>query len=339
MPVLKVQRSANPPVVKIMDYHMERYKQQLQEKERAKAKGKTTVKSGTCKEIRFTVKAEAKDLAVKADGIKRLMDRGYRVKCMATGTEDQDLGSLLARVFTLIEDVSHVESGPRVEKRQAYVVVRHIKFGTKKGRGKKKVDVNAEIERQQVALASGDSSSIPEEEDFHVSGSEETEEENFHGEEKPGKVGIAWSMDKGNDDSSKMFNPGSNSNRGVSSNFQRPAQAQAHTAPAQKVTENRYARKTEQGRRFPPHNSVDNSNWGRGSRDTFRSDQRDRTRMPSDIPRQERSYPNFSRNSGAPPGEVQKPRVQRPEGPSPQDAGQSFGIFSNPRSNASNNQQ
>ncbi|RVW96655.1 Translation initiation factor IF3-1, mitochondrial [Vitis vinifera] len=76
-----------------------------------------TLRKGDCKEVRFSGKTEAKDLKMKADMVKRLMDRGYRVK---------------------IEDVCFVESGPRVEKRQAYVIVRHIKFGpSKKGSGKK----------------------------------------------------------------------------------------------------------------------------------------------------------------------------------------------------------
>lgn len=43
-----------------------------------------------------------------------------------------------------LEDVAVVESGPRVEKKQAYVVVRHVKFGqSKKGRLKKLKTVGA----------------------------------------------------------------------------------------------------------------------------------------------------------------------------------------------------
>ncbi|KAF5205127.1 hypothetical protein FRX31_005289 [Thalictrum thalictroides] len=63
-----------------------------------------------------------------------MMDKGYRVKCMAVGTEDQDLGGLLARLSAMIEDVAVIESGPMVEKKQAYIIVRHAKFGFKKGK-------------------------------------------------------------------------------------------------------------------------------------------------------------------------------------------------------------
>lgn len=233
-----------------------------------------------------------------------------------------------------------MDSGPTVEKRQAFVIVRHIKFGSKKGGGKKKVDLDAEIQQQQQQASvgqSGDSTSIPEE-DLRESCSEETEEENLPDEdERPKKVGTGCLMDDAKFDPPKVFD--SRSNSSLPSDFQRPAQSQADTAPARQVTENRYARKTDQGRRFPPRHSVDNSNWDRASRDSFRFDPNERMRMPSDVPRQDRSYPNFSRNARVPAGEMQKPGMQRPDGPSPRDAGQSFGIFSTPRRNASNNQQ
>nr|XP_016441826.1 PREDICTED: uncharacterized protein LOC107767364 [Nicotiana tabacum] len=57
---------------------------------------------------------------------------------MSMGNEGEDLGAVLSRFSPLIEDVAYIESGPRVEKKQAYIVVRHVKFGpSKKGSGKK----------------------------------------------------------------------------------------------------------------------------------------------------------------------------------------------------------
>uniref|UniRef100_A0A0A9CW13 Uncharacterized protein n=1 Tax=Arundo donax TaxID=35708 RepID=A0A0A9CW13_ARUDO len=75
---------------------------------------------------------------VKADAITRLMERGYRVKCMAmpSGNEGEDLGEPLSRLLGLIQDVCIVESGPHLDSKHAYVIVRHVKFATKKG-GKK----------------------------------------------------------------------------------------------------------------------------------------------------------------------------------------------------------
>ncbi|KAK9286183.1 hypothetical protein L1049_014566 [Liquidambar formosana] len=164
--LVEVQRTAEPPVCKIMDFNREKYKQQLKEKERAKSKSEVTLKKGDCKEVRVSMKTEQKDLQIKADTVKRLMERGYRVKCMVMGTEDQDLGGMLARLSALIEDVSIVESGPRVEKKQAYVLVRHIKFGpSKKGPGKKasKVVGVSSTEAQNTATVppTANPSSIP----------------------------------------------------------------------------------------------------------------------------------------------------------------------------------
>ncbi|XP_010920085.1 uncharacterized protein [Elaeis guineensis] len=136
--LVEVQRTANPPVCKMMDFHKEKYKQDVKEKERAKTKSALTLRGGENKEVRFKAKTELKDLKTKADQITRLMERGYRVKCMAMpmGKEDEDLGGPLSRLLALIEDVSVVESGPHVDSRQAYVIVRHVKFTTKKS-GKK----------------------------------------------------------------------------------------------------------------------------------------------------------------------------------------------------------
>ncbi|OAY79724.1 Translation initiation factor IF-3 [Ananas comosus] len=121
--LVEVQRAANPPVCKMMDFHKEKYKQEIKEKERAKTK-------------------EQKDLKVKAEAIIRLTERGYRVKCtaMPTGKDEEDLGGLLSRLLTLIEDVSVVESGPHVDPNKAYVIVRHVKFASRKS-GKKVSEV------------------------------------------------------------------------------------------------------------------------------------------------------------------------------------------------------
>ncbi|CAL9117927.1 unnamed protein product [Musa textilis] len=136
--LVEVQRNANPPVCKIMDFHKEQFKQELTLKERAKSKTSIVLRSGENKEVRFKTKIELRDLKMKADLVVRLMERGYRVKCtvMRTGKEEEDLGGLISQLLPLIEDVSVIESGPHVDTRQAYVIVRHTKFGTKKS-GKK----------------------------------------------------------------------------------------------------------------------------------------------------------------------------------------------------------
>ncbi|KAL8152959.1 hypothetical protein V2J09_010719 [Rumex salicifolius] len=146
--LVEVNSNAKPIVCKIMDYHLDRYQQQLKEKERSKNKAESSVRKGSCKEVRISLKIEQKDLEMKADMTKRLMERGYRVKCTVQGSstpeEDlkaraamvQKLKGLIDRLHALIEDVAFVESGPIVEKSQAYVLVRHIKFGPSKKGGK-----------------------------------------------------------------------------------------------------------------------------------------------------------------------------------------------------------
>ncbi|MFS7962240.1 putative translation initiation factor 3 [Helianthus anomalus] len=98
------------------------------------------------------------DMQTKADTVKRLVERGYRVKCMAVvvpneDTQKQNLAGLLSRLAALIEDFSIVESGPKIEAKQAYIVVRHSKFGPlKKGTCKKNVleILNSSISKQSL---------------------------------------------------------------------------------------------------------------------------------------------------------------------------------------------
>ncbi|KAH6768647.1 hypothetical protein C2S51_013983 [Perilla frutescens var. frutescens] len=135
--LVEVDKNGKPPVCKIFDYNKQKYLQQTKEKERAKSK--STLKPGGAKEIRFGGKIKQNDLKIKADMARRLMEKGHRVKCTATDSaEDVDLKKLLSQFTDLIDDVAVVESEPKYEKKQAFVVVRHVKFGPpNKGSGKK----------------------------------------------------------------------------------------------------------------------------------------------------------------------------------------------------------
>lgn len=156
MDLVEVDRKSDPPVCKIMDFHREKYKKETKEKERLKTKSAIVLRGGENKEVRFKGKTELKDLMVKADGITRLMERGYRVKCMAmpSGNEGEDLGTPLSRLLGLIQDVCIVESGPHLDSKHAYVIVRHVKFATKKG-GKK-------ASQAMEDAGKGTSSAVPE---------------------------------------------------------------------------------------------------------------------------------------------------------------------------------
>ncbi|PQM39813.1 uncharacterized protein Pyn_13773 [Prunus yedoensis var. nudiflora] len=135
--LVEVQGTDNPPVVKIMDFHKEKYKRVIREKERIKIRSDKTLRSES-KEVKFSPKTEAKDLRMKADMAKRFMEKGYRVKCTATDAEDKDLEALFAPLTVLMEDVALVEWEPtRGKGKEAYIIVRHRKFGPSKGAGKK----------------------------------------------------------------------------------------------------------------------------------------------------------------------------------------------------------
>ncbi|KAF5752003.1 Translation initiation factor 3 family protein putative isoform 1 [Tripterygium wilfordii] len=348
--LVEVQRNADPPVCKIMDFHKERYKQEVKEKERAKSKSQGTLKVGDCKVIRFYPKCELKDLKIKADMVKRLMERGYRVKCVAKpkGAEDQDLGELLSRLSAMIEDVSVVESGPRVEASQAYIVVRHVKFGpSKKGGGKKsKAATNASAGVQEGST-SATSAVSPDEEDESIADNE-----------------TAWSVVDSNDDFESVFELSDDMNgasaypademhsaaltASSSTTFnksdighRRPVpNSKANTHPSfppqpSLETVNRYAR-SESKNQFPPAKPTDN-------RIPATRDPYPRRQMPQET----NLRPSVSEGrqpGGSSPFPDLKPsskdvRRQEHSRPNASDTPRpSYGIFSTPNANAPRNQ-
>ncbi|KAG6413535.1 hypothetical protein SASPL_126249 [Salvia splendens] len=152
--LVEVDKTGKPPVCKIFDYNRQRYIQQTKEKDRAKSKSDTTLRPGAPKELRFGVKIKENDLKIKADMAKRLMEKGYRVKCTAAdANEGVDLKSLLSKFTPLIADVAVVESGPKYEKKQAFVVVRHIKYGPANKSSGKKASATADSPKATEASA------------------------------------------------------------------------------------------------------------------------------------------------------------------------------------------
>ncbi|KAL3514979.1 hypothetical protein ACH5RR_021881 [Cinchona calisaya] len=189
--LVEVQRNAKPPVCKLMEYQREKYKKELKEKDRAKKKSEATLRKGACKEVRFAAKITQNDLQIKADMVKRLMENGYRVKCVAIGNmgKGEDSATLLSRFSALIEDISIVESHTRVEEKdQAHVILRHIKYGpSKKGSGKKT--------SSDKKAASASIQEAENDDDL----TEETDED-VEDEEKSG-----WTIAGANDDFDKLF--------------------------------------------------------------------------------------------------------------------------------------
>ncbi|KAL9238415.1 hypothetical protein vseg_012839 [Gypsophila vaccaria] len=153
--LVEVDPNAKPPVCRLMNYHREMYKKQVKGKEKAKIKSAGSLKKADCKEVRISVKAELKDIKIKMDTVKRMMERGYRVKCTALAVEGRDPSGLLSQMSALIEDVAFVEFGPKVDEKQGFVIVRHIKFGpSKKGNKSSKISVPTNSESQTESSAS-----------------------------------------------------------------------------------------------------------------------------------------------------------------------------------------
>lgn len=166
--LVEVARNFKPPVCKIMDYHKEKYKQELKGKERSKKRSEVSLRTGSCKEVRFAAKITPNDLQVKADMVKRLMESGYRVKCVAVGNvgKGEDSATLFSRFSALIEDISVVESEIRVEEKdQSHVILRHVKYGPlKKGSGKK-ASIDKKAAGATVQEVEGDDDVLSEERD------------------------------------------------------------------------------------------------------------------------------------------------------------------------------
>lgn len=122
--------------------------------------------------------------------------------------------------FLQIEDVAVVESGPGVRETEAHVIVRHVKFGTSKKGGGKKLKVTAPAAVNSVGpleeLSSADSGLETEEEilsdddDLPISSSMEIKEKNLE------KKKNAWSVVDSSDNFEKVFHFGDDVN-GVAS--------------------------------------------------------------------------------------------------------------------------
>ncbi|XAR72681.1 hypothetical protein NMG60_11019405 [Bertholletia excelsa] len=219
--LVEIQPNATPPVCKLMDYHAEKHKELMKQKERAKkSKTEVTLRQGDSKEVRLTVNTQQKDLQMKADMIKGLMERGHRVKCVVMGFRGEDFRGKLLQLAALIDDISVVEGSPMVEKvkqggggpkekksgsreeirgsweekdapgrkkqkYQAFFVARHIKFGLPKKGGKK-----ASLAVEDMIQSQNTAPSPPKQSSAEIVGpagsvTEEEDENLFEEQDKP----------------------------------------------------------------------------------------------------------------------------------------------------------
>ena len=121
--LIEIAPTATPPTCKIMDYGKYKYENKRKEKE---AKKKQTVI--TVKEIQVRPRTDDHDIDVKVRHARRFILEGDKVKVnlrfMGRELAHQEYGmATLRRVMDMLMDVALVESPPKVEGKQAFLML------------------------------------------------------------------------------------------------------------------------------------------------------------------------------------------------------------------------
>ena len=120
--LIEVAPTAKPPTCKIMDYG--KYKYEAKKKEHQARKNQTVI---VVKELQLRPRTDQHDLEVKMRHARRFILEGDKVKVNLRfyGREmaHQELGmALLKKVQALLEDIAMVESPPKMEGKQAFIL-------------------------------------------------------------------------------------------------------------------------------------------------------------------------------------------------------------------------
>tara|TARA_B100000029_G_scaffold316019_1_gene308392 strand:+ start:3328 stop:3807 length:480 start_codon:yes stop_codon:yes gene_type:complete len=123
MDLVEIAAQADPPVCKVLDYGKFRYEQQKRQNEARKKQKITDVK-----EIKVRPNIDDHDYEVKMRNARRFIDSGDKVKVTLRfrGHEmaHQDLGiQVLERIRDDLEEIAKVEQMPKMEGRQAIMVL------------------------------------------------------------------------------------------------------------------------------------------------------------------------------------------------------------------------
>lgn len=129
MDLVEVAGDAQPPVVRIMDFHKFRYEERKKTQESRK---KSSAPSQQMKEVKLRSRTEAHDIEFKTSHIKRFLAAGHRVKVTVffKGREitRPEMGrAMLVKVLASIADVAQADGDPRLEGRNMSVIVVPIK--------------------------------------------------------------------------------------------------------------------------------------------------------------------------------------------------------------------
>jgi len=121
--VIEIVPTANPPVVKIMDYGKFRYDQTKREKESKKLQHQVRVK-----EVKVSPNIDTHDLETKVRQAKKFLEEGNKVKVSLffRGREmaHPELGKkVMEQVAAGLEEVSMVEQVPKMMGRMLHMVL------------------------------------------------------------------------------------------------------------------------------------------------------------------------------------------------------------------------
>ena len=123
MDLVEVSPTAKPPVCRIMDYGKFKYQQSKKQQESRKKQVHVEVK-----EIKLRPKTDEHDLMFKVKHVRRFLEEGNKAKVTLVfrGREitHQDIGrSVIQRFAAELEDVAVIESQPRVDGRNMFMIV------------------------------------------------------------------------------------------------------------------------------------------------------------------------------------------------------------------------
>lgn len=121
--LVEIAPTAQPPVVKILDYGKFKYEQQQKEKEAKKANPKHEFK-----EVRFRVTIEEHDFNTKVNQAIKFLQQGHKVKATVQFKGRQishpDLGSkIINQLLEALKDVGKPETPPRKDGRNIGVTI------------------------------------------------------------------------------------------------------------------------------------------------------------------------------------------------------------------------
>jgi translation initiation factor IF-3 len=124
--LVEISASANPPVVKIIDWGKYQYQKM---KEEAKQRKKAREKQSELKQMKIGLKISDNDLNIKLRKIRTFLEDGDRVKIMIIfrGRElaHKEIGNeLLDKVLSLLGDTAVAEGKPNFAGRNLSVQVR-----------------------------------------------------------------------------------------------------------------------------------------------------------------------------------------------------------------------